>query len=602
MKLNKTAVLAVCLLLILPIIVLVSGGLIARQSILGAFLMTFSNAGIFFLEYLLVMTLLAAFTALTGKFWAGLLITAIPVNLLHTISYYKTMINGMPFLLGDLSFAKEMGEIAAFALPQITVSAFTISAFAVNIAISVALIFAERKKKYPVRLRLTAGGCALLIAFFAAIFPPYAGGNMSEEERAFEYGAPISLYTAYAREKQLGRIYTEEAIARLEEQKSPDVMPEPTGKEPTVIFLMSESFFDVTKLGVDFKADPVPNFHALAEEFSSGEFISSAYCGGTGYVEMEVLTGLCSNLLKESDTLTSLKPASKYKKIPAITDIFKEYGYSTYFLHAYNSELYNREAIYNAFGFDKVLFEDSFSRWARRAGGYISDSAFADKIIDLYKKKGRKPLFLYAVSMQNHQPYLADKFGDIKPTFEQGSLSDSAAAALSTYVKGVSDADKSLGKLVRYFKNRKEPVMIIFFGDHLPNLINGRGGTVYSELGYSSSANTKKWEPDELKKMLSTDWLIWTNYETEIADGEQSSTLLGIDVMDRIGLRYGGYHAWVKDRIKPELLMYRARLFADAGGNAQKNVPDDKEELIADWQVAVYDIVYGRNRVFSAER
>lgn len=602
MKINKKAVLAVCLLFLLPFVTVISGGFVARQSLLGAFEMAFSNAGIFFLEYLLIMALFAAFTALTGKFWAGHLIVAMPFNLLHTVSFYKTLINGMPLLLGDLSFAKELGEIAAFALPQISVSAFTISAFAVNIALSVALVFVERKKKFTLKTRLIAGGCAILAILFAAILPIYTGGNMSEEERAFEYGAPISLYTAYAREKQLGRIYTDEALEKLNSEKSAEVTPEPTGEEPTVIFLMSESFFDVTKLGIEFENDPLPNFRRLAKEFSSGGFISSAYCGGTGYVEMEVLTGICSNLLKESDTLTSLSPRSRYTKIPAITDIFKKYGYSTYFLHAYNSELYNRDVIYDAFGFDEVLFDDSFPERARHSGGYIADDALAEKIIELYENKGDSPLFLYAVTMENHQPYLHNKFGNIKMTFEQGELSDKAAKALNNFANGIADADYALGLLVEYFEKREEPVMLVFFGDHMPNLINGSGGTVYSELGYVSSANTKQWEPKELKKMLTTDWLIWTNYETEVKDGAQSSTFLGIDVMERLGFEYGGYHAWVRDRIMPELLMYRARLFADEKGKARKDVPEEKKKLISDWQVAVYDIVYGRNCVFSAER
>ena len=37
-----------------------------------------------------------------------------------------------------------------------------------------------------------------------------------------------------------------------------------------------------------------PVFHAVEETSTSGKLVSNTYCGGTGYVEMEVLTG-CTN-------------------------------------------------------------------------------------------------------------------------------------------------------------------------------------------------------------------------------------------------------------------------------------------------------------------
>ena len=65
---------------------------------------------------------------------------------------------------------------------------------------------------------------------------------------------------------------------------------------PDIIFITSESFFDVTRLpGITFEEDPLPNFHRLAEASTNGWCLSNNYGNGTGNVEMEMFTGLSSS-------------------------------------------------------------------------------------------------------------------------------------------------------------------------------------------------------------------------------------------------------------------------------------------------------------------
>ena len=90
---------------------------------------------------------------------------------------------------------------------------------------------------------------------------------------------------------------------RLVDQLRADAMgpgtPAPAAA-PDIIFVTSESFFDVTRLpGLTFSQDPLPNFHRLSETCTNGPFLSNTYGGGTGHVEMEMFTGLTSSLLKE---------------------------------------------------------------------------------------------------------------------------------------------------------------------------------------------------------------------------------------------------------------------------------------------------------------
>ncbi|MFR7893862.1 MAG: sulfatase-like hydrolase/transferase [Dysosmobacter sp.] len=52
---------------------------------------------------------------------------------------------------------------------------------------------------------------------------------------------------------------------------------------------------------------------------------------------------------------------------------------------------------------------------------------------------------------------------------------------LEVYTEGVRDADAMLGRLVDLLRRAEEPVVLVFFGDHLPYLGDNQKG--YAELG-----------------------------------------------------------------------------------------------------------------------
>ncbi len=597
---------------VFPIDIIGLSLLVSTGSFGDTFLWGFKNVSAFLLQYTVLVFICALIYALTRRFWLSYSICGGAYLAFSLISYYKTVINGTPLALRDLSLASRFFDIFSFALPQIRFSLHIIVVISVFILTVVLLFLADRHIGKVMHIRPIMGSVSaifILILFCTPILSSWASSleseKMSEESRVRDFGVPLGLYMSYVNNKEemasLASASFDELNAQVssisEEKKEPAV-------RPNVIFLMSESFFDVTKLdGVYFSEDPIPFFHALSEKYTSGEFISNTYCGGTGYVEMEVLTGLCSNLLKESETLTSLSPNSVYEKIPTIADVFDSYGYRTGFLHSYNSNLYNREAIYTAFGFDDILFEDSFSSDAEMRGGYISDMALSEKIISLFEEKGDDPMFLFALSMENHQPYTAEKFDELTISIESDILSKSELSVLSGYVNGLYDADKALMRLIEHFSSVNEETMIVFFGDHLPNLGVGEGETVYSRLGYSSTSVTTDWEPDELVKMLSTDYLIWTNYDNKVEqDATQSSNMLGISILKRLDFSLGKYYGWLDRFIAPYMLIYRPRLYVDANGNAFSDVPDEHSEIISSYKLAVYDIVYGKGRVFDFSR
>lgn len=73
-----------------------------------------------------------------------------------------------------------------------------------------------------------------------------------------------------------------------------EALPETeTGEKPSVIFVLGESFFDVTGLpGVEYAGDPVADFHRVCAEGVSGKFYTHTLGYGTENIELEILTGI----------------------------------------------------------------------------------------------------------------------------------------------------------------------------------------------------------------------------------------------------------------------------------------------------------------------
>jgi len=366
-------------------------------------------------------------------------------------------------------------------------------------------------------------------------------------------------------------------------------------QQPNVIIVLSESFFDPTCLpNVGYSADPVSNYRALAAEYPSGTFLSNTFAGGTGNVEMELFTGIPAAFPGTGEALTSLRDASAYSRMPSIVRAFSAQGYETAFVHSYNSSLFERANNIPAIGFDTVLFQEDFTVEPSFAGGYFSDDTLTDQLIAQFESKGDKPIFLYGLSMENHQPFSVDKFDTPSPvTASSDLLETDELAVLDTLLHGLYDADTALGRLVEYLSACEEPTILLFLGDHLPGLSLGENVSVYSRLGYASAGDTSLWEPEELKQMHETQFLLWNNYGAQFEVPEAVGGMgLGSLLLDWAGVPKPLYFTWVA-KAAEQMLLYRERLFVAADGTPWDAPPADCIDMLKAYKTIIYDIVYG---------
>ena len=286
---------------------------------------------------------------------------------------------------------------------------------------------------------------------------------------------------------------------------------EQEGKKVNVIIVMNEAFCDVTN-NENFiyppGEEPLKNFNRIktGENCISGHIVVPNYGAGTANTEFDVITGMQTNLLSPGGT-SAFRVLNR--DIDNIFRVFDKEGYHTEFIHPGQDWFYNRQNVYRYFGAQELLFSESFEE-AERKGGWVTDDAVFQVMKQEFEEavEAGENYFNYTVTIQNHMSYTADKYKGftIPPVETEVSLSDSAKTILSVYAEGARDADAMLGNLTEYFSAAEEPVLLAFFGDHLPLL--GDDYLCYRELGIPVGAVDKA---EDLLLTYETPFVLWAN-------------------------------------------------------------------------------------------
>ena len=315
--------------------------------------------------------------------------------------------------------------------------------------------------------------------------------------------------------------------------------------------VMNEAFSDITEddaFAFTAEDDPLQNLHVLEQDphAVSGHIVVSGFAGGTANTEFDVVTGMQASAIS-ADNPSSFRVVNR--DLDSLFRLFGDDGYHTSFFHPGDDWFYNRENVYRWFGAEETVFIDQMESPAYK-GRWVTDDYMAGLIEREFEETAAegKPLFHYTTTIQNHMSYTADKYGegyDYPEVPLNVAVSDEVASMLEVYVEGIRDADAMLGRLVDYFSQRSEPVVLVFLGDHLPYL--GDNQKAYAELGMEIALPEAE-QADPLCA-YETPYVIWANdaaadsldWETAAAaldlpaSGTISASFLGAMVVELTG-------------------------------------------------------------------
>ena len=569
----------------------------------------------------------AVLGALTGRLW----LAALPVGavglILALVDYFKNAINGTPLELSDFGLAGAAGNVAGLAGDLTPPEDFYLAAAALGFCVLVLLLTG----------RLTAlegagrGRTGLLSLTLAGVLLTGTGTRtvggwlgvdfytrMDPAENHSLHGLTLSLWRdAFPQPKTPPEGYDQdymlEVLARIDQLLEPREEPE---EKPNVLFILSESFYDLQRLPVlQYEGDPLENFHALEAESVSGAFHSHYLGYGTGYIEMSMLYGI-NSLDLPPGTNICFQDSEVYERFDALAEQITRSGdYNAEMLHAYDNTLYNRTVTYPLLGFNKLYFSDDIQQMGiDRPGGayggfYMRDGYFFQGMLERMKavNESGKRAFLFGITMENHQPFEPEKFNyQCQIPLVAPNFTPAQRDIIRVMLEGVTRADQALGELTDYLRTCGEPTIVVFFGDHRPNLFMPGGDTVYTLLGLCPENDTQSWTPEQINDLYSTDYLIWAN-DPALLDGlagtrrDSSITALGPQLLELMGTPVSRYWGLL-EKVSEVCLTQTDLYFVDGQGRAsfsreEAGLSPEALELLELRDAVVYDAVYGKRYI-----
>lgn len=334
--------------------------------------------------------------------------------------------------------------------------------------------------------------------------------------------------------------YDREVVAEIEEV---ELVPEDTyimkeQKEPNIIMLQLESFFDPTLWENNpVEEDPIPFFRFLKQAYPSGYLNVPSVGAGTANTEFECITGMNLDFFGPGEY--PYKTVLQKTVCESMAFNMKALGYRTHAIHNNEATFYDRHKVFSQLGFETFTPIEYMYDYTRNPTGWCRDDVLIGEIhkaLDM----SPSPDFIYTISVQGHGKY---------PSFEY-------------YCEQIREMDIFIRELTVSLNRRKEPTVLVMYGDHLPGF---------------------EWTAEEMKNgsLFQTEYVIWNNfglpYEKRDVEAYQltSHVLNLLDVHEGTMIRFHQRHLDQEDT--------------------------ETESYLDAMKILEYDILYGDREVYGGE-
>ncbi|PGM65373.1 phosphoglycerol transferase [Bacillus cereus] len=557
-----------------------------------------------FIFSLLVIYAIYVFVySVLGKFFLSVILTSCTLVILGIVNHLKLIFRGDPLYPSDFTQIGHMQSVIPMVMDYFSWGYILL----VIVSVVACILVGMYVRKYIQNVKVHAGVRVLFI--IGSVFVLYAYGNFTNTfmnkwfqksgiefvlwnqnenyaSNGFVLGFISNLDTTVMEKP---KDYSKENMLQIandvKKQYGSNIGAQKQKEKPNIIFVMSESFWDPTKLtNLSFSEDPLPNLHHYIESFPGGQTISPAFGGNTANVEFEALTSYSMSLLKPG-SIPYQQVVTNKVEIPSITRTLKEEGYYTSAIHSFGRSFFKRDDVYKVLGFDKFNAQDTMEN-VEVDGDYISDLSMSKEIIAELEKQ-KKPTFVHAVTMQNHFPFTEGRFGENQIEIS-GLENEESKAELETYTEGLRRSDEALQYLIEQLDNLDRPTLLVFFGDHLPSL--GTNKSLYKETGYITNEKT----PSERLAMAQTPLLMYANFDIPNDNlGLVSPIYFSNLVLDYAGLNKVPFYQFLS-KLYEEIPVLRDELKIGKDGEAIKSLTAKQKEMLKQYELIQYDLLIGK--------
>ncbi len=442
-----------------------------------------------------------------------------------------------PFAAADFMILPTVLEIITVYLTVPEIIIISVALFAAVAGIVFMWIKSPKREINLKRDLIKLGSTAALLGIFTPTF--LSVGVLSRdfsdilaayEKNGFPYSFSRSLFCrGISKPSGYSESKVNSVLDRINEKKQENE----EFAAPNIIYVQLESLFDLNNVkGVTLSENPLPNFTALKESCPGG-FLSVPLVGsGTANTEFEILTGMSTEFFSPGEyPYVSIMRDTVCEATPFI---LSKNGYKTHAMHNNTGVFYDRHLVYPNIGFDTFTPIEHMYDVEYNDGGWAKDASLFDEIKRTLESTAEKD-FVFTVSVQPHGSYPTEKLGDydIKVSgFENNAEYENM---YSYYVQQIRDTDKLIGMLTEYYSTYDEDTVIVFYGDHLPDL---------------------KLKEEDLKvgNLYQTEYILWSNFGAfnGVSDKDIESFQLGAYLFELLGLNdnigvIGSVHRYLKD-------------------------------------------------------
>lgn len=509
--------------------------------------------------------------AITGKTRISLGIVVGIEALYDITNYFVRTIRGSSITISDITAINT--ALSVVKNVKMSIDLNFITAFICIVIIALIIIFLknffveEKTKIYSRILEAISGIMIIYILISSNIYQNYSLWDIND--RYIQMGTPLTIfrmahgfivappegYDAEESEEILNKF----AVEKISEEMENDV---------NIIVIINESFCDYYKLYNDGKADPIPYFRNLLNEENviSGAMYSSEFGGCTANVEYEFLTQNSLKILPIGSFVFQQYIKKTIER--SIVTTLEKQGYKTSAIHPWENYAYSRNKIYSLFGFDKIKFKNDIEGLETTFNNeFITDkSTYRELINQINEKKQGEKWFYYVLTVQNHTGF--NNPDPNKIIYNENNTKN-------VYMQLTNDSDEALKELIEELKNKDEKYILLFFGDHQPN------------LGQKENA-----EKDSIKE-YEVPFIIWANYDIEEEYNIKTSTIfLQNYLLKAAGIKFSEMNNYMEN-LKKYYPIITKHFYINSENELFKNIEDESanmEKLKEYFKIDYYNI------------
>ena len=355
----------------------------------------------------------------------------------------------------------------------------------------------------------------IVASYFANIAQGYA-------DYGFVYGFSTSVV---GRGMSKPDDYTKETIDTIEAQV--DASKEKTTvtaeNEPNIICILLESFIDPYEVNfLQMSEDPIPTFHSLEQNFSTGYLTVPVVGAGTANTEFEVLTGMNMQYFGtgEYPYKTVLKSAD-CPSVESIASDLSSIGYGTHVVHNNTATFYSRNNAFSKMGFDTFTSKELMNITEYTpSGSWPTDKILVNETVKAMNATEGQSDFVYTITVGSHGDYPTEKIIEDPEIQVTGAATEESNNQWEYYVNMIHNTDNFIADLIDAVNRRGEDTIIVMFGDHLPTM-----GLEDSDMKSGDIFKTK--------------YATWNNFGLAKEDADLTAYQLLAHITDQVGIHEG---------------------------------------------------------------